>query len=92
MAGPAVRRDPHGEPPLVAGDRLQQARFADEADVRLPAAFGDVLDEPARPVAADLFVIADEEMHRAGEAGGLQIGNRCQAGGDEALLSAVPRP
>ena len=51
----------------------------------LQPGFVEILDQPLRAVAADLLVVADEQMQRTGELARLDVGHGGEAGGDEAL-------
>ncbi len=85
VPGQAAHADAQVQLALVREDRLHAGRLADHAHRRLQAGLVEVLEQPLRAVAADLLVVADEQMQRAGEVARLDVGHRGEAGGDETL-------
>jgi len=85
MAAAPAHVHPHRHAPLVRQDRLHEGGFADDAQVRAQPALVQVLHQPACAEAPDLLVVAQQQVDRAAQPGGLQGGHGGQHGGDEAL-------
>ena len=68
MARQAAHRDVEVEFALVRQDRLHAGRLADDAEIGAQAGLVQILRSAAcTPLAADFFVVADEQMQRAGQ-------------------------
>ena len=85
MSGQAAHVHAQVQLALVRQDRLHARRLADHAQRRLQAGLVEILEQPLRAVAADLLVVADEQVQRPRELARLDIGHRGEASGDKAL-------
>jgi len=87
MAGPAAHLGDELEAALVAADRPQPGRLADDGDRRLPRQGAEIFVEPLAAEAADLLVIGEGDVQRLLQvAGARRQGRRLGEHGGEKPL------